>query len=540
LRRLAAGTFAVVASGLLLGAPAAPAAVGDLAFESCIASAGLSGCTDPPADSLDNPSAIAFSPDGSSVYVPSVVGDSISHFTRTLNGSLAFESCIANAGASGCTDPSTDSLDQANAVAVSPDGNSVYVASAGLGDSITHFTRTASGSLVFESCVAEAGASGCTDPAVDSLSDATDVAVSPDGNSVFVTSATDDAITHFTRTGTGSLAFESCIAEAGLSGCTDPATDSLDRAAAVALSSDGGSVYVASSLDDSITHFTRTGTGSLVFESCIAEGGLSGCADPPIDSVNQASAVAVSPDGNSVYVVSIFDDSITHFTRTGTGSLAFESCIAEGGFSGCSDPSIDSLDEANGVAVSPDGSSVYVAALADDSIAHFPRAANGSLAFGQCIADAGLSGCADPAIDSLNGSLATAVSPDGSSVYVAGAIDDSITHFKREGAPPPAPEPQPQPQPEAGDTNPPDTQISAGPKSKTKKKTATFSFTSTEPGSTFQCSLDDTAFEPCTSPKDVKVKKGKHTFEVRATDAAGNTDPTPATRRWTVKRKRKR
>ena len=47
-------------------------------------------------------------------------------------------------------------------------------------------------------------------------------------------------------------------------------------------------------------------------------------------------------------------------------------------------------------------------------------------------------------------------------------------------------------------------------------------------------------FEPCTSPEDVKVKKGKHTFEVRATDAAGNTDPTPATQSWTVKKKKKK
>ncbi len=92
--------------------------------------------------------------------------------------------------------------------------------------------------------------------------------------------------------------------------------------------------------------------------------------------------------------------------------------------------------------------------------------------------------------------------------------------------------------PAAGDTTPPDTTITDGPKSKTKKKTATFSFTSTEAGSTFECKLDDGNFEPCTSPKDVKVKKGKHTFEVRAKDAAGNVDPTPASQSWKVKKKK--
>ncbi|HYU62131.1 MAG TPA: hypothetical protein VEK39_15355 [Solirubrobacterales bacterium] len=91
--------------------------------------------------------------------------------------------------------------------------------------------------------------------------------------------------------------------------------------------------------------------------------------------------------------------------------------------------------------------------------------------------------------------------------------------------------------PSAGDTAPPETTITKGPKDKTKKKTATFEFSSSEPGSTFQCSLDGGAFESCSSPHEVKVKKGKHSFAVRAQDGAGNLDPTPATSSWKVKQK---
>jgi hypothetical protein len=106
---------------------------------------------------------------------------------------------------------------------------------------------------------------------------------------------------------------------------------------------------------------------------------------------------------------------------------------------------------------------------------------------------------------------------------------------------PEAPPPPPQPEPDAGDADPPDTTITGGPKDKTGSRSATFAFSSSEPGSSFQCAVDGQALRvPCTSPYTVKVKKGKHTFRVRATDPAGNVDATPATDSWKVKKKKKR
>jgi hypothetical protein len=86
---------------------------------------------------------------------------------------------------------------------------------------------------------------------------------------------------------------------------------------------------------------------------------------------------------------------------------------------------------------------------------------------------------------------------------------------------------------------PPETVITKQPKDKTKKKTATFEFSSSEAGSTFQCSLDAGPFAACGSPDTLRVKKGKHHFEVRAIDAAGNVDGSPASDSWKVKKKRK-
>src|SRR5207253_3058371 len=52
---------------------------------------------------------------------------------------------------------------------------------------------------------------------------------------------------------------------------------------------------------------------------------------------------------------------------------------------------------------------------------------------------------------------------------------------------------------------------------------------------TFQCSLDGAAYASCTSPDALSgLSAGAHTFAVKATDQAGNTDPTPASYGWFV------
>lgn len=94
--------------------------------------------------------------------------------------------------------------------------------------------------------------------------------------------------------------------------------------------------------------------------------------------------------------------------------------------------------------------------------------------------------------------------------------------------------------PSGADTTPPDTTIDSGPSGTVNTRSATFTFSSSEAGSTFECSLDNAdiaAFSACSSPKKYTgLANGNHTFYVTATDAAGNTDQTPASRTWTVRR----
>ena len=84
------------------------------------------------------------------------------------------------------------------------------------------------------------------------------------------------------------------------------------------------------------------------------------------------------------------------------------------------------------------------------------------------------------------------------------------------------------------DTVPPGTSITSNPSSLSNDSNPIFAFTGTEPGSTFECSLD-AAFTPCATPKTYSgVADGAHTFQARAVDPAGNADPTPASYAWTI------
>ena len=85
------------------------------------------------------------------------------------------------------------------------------------------------------------------------------------------------------------------------------------------------------------------------------------------------------------------------------------------------------------------------------------------------------------------------------------------------------------------DTTLPETTIDSGPSGITDSTSASFTFSSPESGSTFECSLDGSAFEPCSSPQSyTHLSEGSHSLEVKATDQGINTDPTPASRMWTV------
>jgi hypothetical protein len=90
------------------------------------------------------------------------------------------------------------------------------------------------------------------------------------------------------------------------------------------------------------------------------------------------------------------------------------------------------------------------------------------------------------------------------------------------------------------DIDPPQTVITDSPPAIAHTVTATFAFSGSDnltppTGLFFTCQLDGSAWIECGNPLIAHgVSAGSHTFGVRATDALGNTDPTPATYSWEI------
>lgn len=129
----------------------------------------------------------------------------------------------------------------------------------------------------------------------------------------------------------------------------------------------------------------------------------------------------------------------------------------------------------------------------------------------------------------LNGAVETCVSPR---VYT-GLADGSYTFEVLARAANKA-DPTPATRTFSLDNAGPETTIEAGPPLTTESSTAAFTFSSSETGASFECSFDGAAFAACQSPLTFSaIALGDHAFEVRAVDALGNADPTPASHTWT-------
>jgi DNA-binding beta-propeller fold protein YncE len=422
------------------------------------------------AESLDGAYDAAMSPDGRHVYVASFQADSISAFARDARtGRLA-----QLVGASGCLvdDPfdspcsAAPALDGVSGIGVSPDGRNVYAVSF-FSHALVAFSRDrGTGELSplegSTACLAEVGSPyGCA--AAAGLRGASQVALSPDGRNVYVSSALDSTVAVFRRDPATGVVRQldgaaGCVRDWLLEVEADVCarTAGLNTASSVTVSPDGRSVYVSSFGAAAVAVFARDRTtGALTplrgTSGCLSEGREDACASAR--GLEGAFAVSVSPDGRNVYVATGFDrrlepeSSAGAFGASGVGVFARNpstgalrqlagraGCVSERPTpSGCADGR--ALEGAIAVEISRDGGNVYVAASASNAIGVFARnARTGALrqlaGRAGCVSESGTGGsCRDGT--GLWGASAIALSPDGRHAYAPGFFSSAVTVFSR-------------------------------------------------------------------------------------------------------------
>jgi outer membrane protein assembly factor BamB len=357
-----------------------------------------------PGDSFDQAASVAVSPGGGRVFV---TGSS-----NTRQGGPGDYATVAYRAGTGArlwvarrSGPGNRSGD-ARSVAVSPDGRTVFVTgyssspSGSRGDDYTTIAyRAATGARLW--------ISRYNGPVTGSEDDAFSVAISPAGDRVFVTgSSGNDYATVAYRAATGSQLW--------VRRYNGPSNTREDGGAtSVAVGPGGRTVFVTGtgSGPDSGTGYAtiayRAATGTQLWATRYnAPGGSS-----------RASALTVSRDGSRVFVTGAGDgDYATVAYRAATGAqLWARRYNGPGNFD----------DFATAVTVSPDGGHVYVtgnsigAARRYDFATIAYRAATGTQLWARRYNGPGNRG---------GGGSAVAVSPDGSRVFVTGASTGATTH----------------------------------------------------------------------------------------------------------------
>ena len=320
---------------------------------------------------LARPSALAVSPDGRNVYVTASESNALAVFARNRKtGALrqlsGAEGCLSQLPGGGCFDGRA--LNEPVAVAVSPDGERVYVAGRRAPGGVAVMVRHSDGSLAQPGgeagCVTPGGRDGCA--SARAMRSPEDVVVSPDGASVFVAGMRSNSVSVL-RSGRRGLTQPpgpaGCIATSAVDGCA--VGHALQGPVELAISPDGRRVYVAASIADTVANLrSDRATGALTQVrgkgGCIRQSGSRRCTRGR--TLDEVWGVAVSADGHSLYTVSSKVNALGAMTRNrASGRLAplpgRFACFIRGGGFGCAEGR--GLTVAVDVAVSPDGRNVY-------------------------------------------------------------------------------------------------------------------------------------------------------------------------------------
>jgi DNA-binding beta-propeller fold protein YncE len=291
------------------------------------------------------PAGIAVSPNGQYVYVVNENGGGVSQYSVRPGGALA--PLATPTVATGVGGPA--------GIAVSPNGEYVYVTNNGSDGpgGVSQYSVGPGGALA-----------PMATPTVAAGNEPEAVAVSPNGQYVYVTNANTD--------GSGGISQYTVGAGGGLAPMATPTVAAGDTPERVAVSPNGQYVYVVNEgvfLED-------MQESSSISQYTVGPGGALRPARPPeVAAGDKPAGVAVSPNGQYVYVVNALTD--------GPGGVSQYSVGPGGALAPLATPTVAAGYGPSAVAVSPNGQYVYVTnANADGSggISQYTVGAGGGLA----------------------------------------------------------------------------------------------------------------------------------------------------------------
>jgi DNA-binding beta-propeller fold protein YncE len=326
----------------------------------CIANSALAPCTT--LNGFYYPSDAQMTPDGKQLLLIDPGSDALVAYNRAPDGSLSYGFCISKTGAAAGAIPCAANgfLGSAKALAVSPDGRSVYVMTTA--PLLLTFSRSATGVLTLNHCFAKTSSFLCA--GANGLSGAQSLAA--DGSLLVV--GGDHAVSVFSRSADGSLTTRGCVGDGSDAACLNGGAAYWDLEG-VGVAPDDRAVYAAARNSDSLlTVGYDPASGTLTQKQC-----LSGASGPPAGCTAAAalfapSWVTASPTGAgapAVYVADYNAGEVATFTRNADDTLAQLACRSFDGSIGgtpgvCqADPRLQNVGR---VMVSADGRNVYAIA----------------------------------------------------------------------------------------------------------------------------------------------------------------------------------
>lgn len=360
------------------------------------------------------------------------------------SGKLTPKGCISDTAADPECAARADALDGPAGLAMSPDGKSLYVA-AHEGDAIVHLRRNRrTGKLRDAGCIDDVGGPDPCAAHRDGLDGIADVAISEDGRHVYSASLFDATLLHFRRNvTTGKLTFAHCIDDAGMApvdNVCEPSTDGLNYASNIALGPEGRSLYVTGAIDDALVRFSLSRRGKPRARGCIEDDDKTfqqGECSVESEGLQFPSGIAIRPNGRALYVPAFGDDALTRFKRNPrTGAIAFAECVrdrntvpADGDPDDCARRA-EALDDAGSVGISPDGRYLYAGTVNISSFSIFRlQGRKGALRSRGCVEGPFSSNTCGTVSNGIGRSSDFAFDRRGRSMYVAGG--PSVGIFKR-------------------------------------------------------------------------------------------------------------